>query len=88
MNLLEHLRRYGDDWDFVPPHQPAPTQAEPGSREKIAVMAARVLAGEEIHHERDERLQAPHWVRIIARECKMIEVPKELRDYCQDNAQA
>ena len=45
-------------------------------------MAARLLAGEDIHHEQDERLQAPHWTRIIAREA--IEVPKELREYCDD----
>ena len=84
MNLLQYLRRHGSDHKFEPAPPSCPTKAMPGSRDKVAIMAARLLAGEDIHHEQDERIQAPHWTRIIARESKMVEVPKELREYCDD----
>lgn len=32
-----------------------PTDAEPGSEEKIAVMAARAEVGDELHHPRDRK---------------------------------
>lgn len=35
---------------------PAPTDAEPGSPEKIKVLAKRFTSGKELHHPRDARL--------------------------------
>jgi hypothetical protein len=37
------------------PPLPTPTDAIPGSPEKIAIMRSRLDAGQEIHHPRDEK---------------------------------
>lgn len=42
---------------------PVPTQAQPGSEEKILILLARVAAGQVIHHPEDLGARRPAWVR-------------------------
>ncbi len=54
-NVFEAILTYGHDEDFVPYVDPDfdKTQAAAGSREKLDVMADRVLRGEPLWHEND-----------------------------------
>jgi hypothetical protein len=40
---------------------PTPTDAVPGSPEKIEIMAARAAAGEQLHHPRDAKHSPTGW---------------------------
>ena len=40
-------------WDFCPWPSPAPTDARPGSAEKVALLAARAKAGVDLWHPDD-----------------------------------
>ena len=44
------------DCQFEPPNQSAPTQARPGSAQKLQVMAERFRSGQPLHHPNDETL--------------------------------
>ena len=46
----------GGMFDFECVRDPEPTRARPGSAEKIAVLIARVEAGESMHHENDAKM--------------------------------
>ena len=46
------------DYQFEPPNQSAPTQARPGSAQKLQVMAERYRSGQPLHHPNDETLVA------------------------------
>lgn len=46
------LHAYSGD---VPPLSDAPTDARPGTVEKVRVMEARALAGQHVHHPKDAR---------------------------------
>jgi hypothetical protein len=46
------------DHQFEPPNQSAPTQARPGSAQKLQVMAERYRSGQPLHHPNDETLVA------------------------------
>ena len=46
------------DYRFEPRNQSAPTQARPGSAEKLQVMAERYRSGQPLHHPSDETLAA------------------------------
>ena len=41
---------------FEPPNQSAPTQARPGSAQKLQIMAERFRSGQPLHHPNDETL--------------------------------
>ncbi len=43
---------------FEPPNRSAPTQARPGSAQKLQVMAERYRSGQLLHHPKDEKLVA------------------------------
>lgn len=51
------LKQLGHDEDFAPRPPAEPTQYEPGSRGKIAVMRARVERGESLWHPQDNQAQ-------------------------------
>ena len=46
------------DYRFEPRNQSAPTQARPGSAEKLQVMAERYRSGQPLHHPDDETFVA------------------------------
>ena len=46
------------DYRFEPPNQSAPTQARPGSAQKLQVMAERYRSGQPLHHPNDETFVA------------------------------
>ena len=48
-----HLLSRGHDYDFEPIRKPEPTDAAPGSLEKLEVLARRLMRGEELYHEDD-----------------------------------
>jgi len=52
-SLLAHLVRVGEDTGFRPAVPAAPTQTEPGSPDKVEVLAARLLDGEDLWHRDD-----------------------------------
>ena len=41
------------EYHFQPPNRSKPTQAQPGSREKVRVMTERYLSGQPLHHPSD-----------------------------------
>ena len=53
-----HLLSRGHDYDFEPIAKPEPTDAAPGSLEKLEVLARRLLRGEELYHEEDQPVLA------------------------------
>lgn len=53
MNVMEQIKKTGDDGPFTPRRCSKPTDCSPGSLEKIEVLRLRVLAGEELFHEDD-----------------------------------
>lgn len=60
-NLAEHYTRFRSEEvrAFVPHGLPEPTQAPPGSAEKIAVLRARLAAGLELWHPDDLVIDSP-----------------------------
>jgi hypothetical protein len=54
MNYLAQSR----DRQFEPPNHSVPTQARPGSTQKLHVMAERYRSGQPLHHPSDETLVA------------------------------
>lgn len=58
LNIFQTIDYYQHDLDYEP-HTPCePTDAQPGSLEKVQVMCDRILRGEELHHEDDAQLVA------------------------------
>ena len=53
-----HLLSRGHDYDFEPIAKPEPTDAAPGSLEKLEVLARRLMRGEELYHEEDQPVLA------------------------------
>ena len=53
-----HLLSRGHDYDFEPIRQPEPTDAAPGSLEKLEVLSWRLMRGEELYHEDDATVMA------------------------------
>ena len=58
MNIFDHTRecshgRHGVEQTFTPDHGCEPTDEWPGSLEKIAILRARLEAGEELFHDDD-----------------------------------
>lgn len=53
-----HLLSRGHDYDFEPIAKPEPTDAAPGSLEKLEVLARRLMRGEELYHEDDATVLA------------------------------
>ena len=54
-NVFEEIKNKSHDEDWVALPTKMATAAKPGTAEKIAVLAARLEAGEELHHPNDER---------------------------------
>ena len=54
-NVFEAILKYGHDEDFAPEENEdfVPTEAPAGSREKLDVLAQRVMRGEPLWHEDD-----------------------------------
>jgi hypothetical protein len=48
----------GNDIDFEPNRDPVPTEAKPGSIEKLKVLEERLLRGEKLSHPDDEPMLA------------------------------
>ena len=61
-NVYHHIDRHRNEQSYLPKGLPEPTTAEPGSKDKIAVLASRVEAGLELHH----RLAAYRWPTFAA----------------------
>jgi len=62
MTIRDHHALFGaaaDLIEFVPQGLPEPTQAPPGSAEKIAVLRARLAAGLELWHPDDLVIDSP-----------------------------
>ena len=57
-NIFREICEKRHDEDFVPSKQPEPTEARPGSIEKMQVLSARLMAGEELHHPSDVTIAA------------------------------
>jgi hypothetical protein len=53
-NVIEALAH--GKWNFIPTPCLAPTDAKPGSREKVEVLALRVLGGFDLWHPADEKV--------------------------------
>ena len=53
IGIRDHLLNHRSDEGFKPQGMPEPTQAFPGSTEKIAILAARLGCGLELHHPQD-----------------------------------
>jgi hypothetical protein len=53
-----HLLTRGHDIDFEPTRDPVPTNAKPGSIEKLKVFEERLLRGEKLSHADDEQTWA------------------------------
>ena len=54
MDYREHSR----DYQFEPPNRSTPTEARPGSTQKLQIMAERYRSGQPLHHPNDETLVA------------------------------
>lgn len=55
--VLEAIASGRGDMGYQPGPAGVPCQARPGSREKVAALAARIENGQELWHERDKRDQ-------------------------------
>lgn len=82
-----HLLRYGHDHYFEPGKQPNSTGANPGSEEKIRIIAERMRRGEELFHDGDNYTAAT--IQEQDRTASvMIEKAKELRDQKREAREA
>ena len=54
-NVFEEIKNKSHDEDWVALPTKMATAAKPGTAEKIAVLAARLEAGEDLHHPNNER---------------------------------
>ena len=54
-SYFEHMQLYGHDKEFRPRSLPDPTDALPGSPEKLAILRGRLLTGQHLHHPGDPR---------------------------------
>lgn len=52
-NLFAYVEAFSHDEGFEPKTSPQPTSFPPGSREKVNVLAQRVLDNEQLWHEDD-----------------------------------
>lgn len=63
--MFAFIRVYGSDAGFEPRPAVMPTTAMPGTAEKIRVLAARLLAGEELWHPDDPVIAwQPHQIGL------------------------
>lgn len=63
-NVLEAVKR-GSDY-FEPVRQPKPTDAMPGTWEKISILRDRIERGEELWHDRDRTIRpGPVWLELL-----------------------
>lgn len=53
-NVHLAIEQYGHDEDYIPTNPCSPTDAKPGTPEKIAVLCERVQLGQPLWHEDDE----------------------------------
>ena len=83
LNLFDTIRIWEHDIDFEPYAECQPTDAAPGSLDKIRVMCERLKRGEHIHHEDDHRLLAS-----IERQFKMAAVIQQAAKDARDAARA
>lgn len=56
--LFSKILTVGNDHNFEPDKKPEPTDAAPGSLEKLEVFVQRLLRGEELYHEEDAAVLA------------------------------
>lgn len=66
-NLFGYIVWHGDDYGFKPRPASKPTTARPGTKDKVAVLAARVVAGEELWHPADVVIQHEPRVTVSMR---------------------
>lgn len=52
-SMFDAIRLLGHEMDYEPLLIPAPTEARPGSEEKVRVLQARLEAGEDLYHPDD-----------------------------------
>lgn len=52
-SMFDAIRILGHEMDYEPFSIPAPTEARPGSEEKVRVLQARLEAGEDLYHPDD-----------------------------------
>ena len=76
--IREHLAVWRSDDGFQTRGLPEPTQAPPGSTEKINILAARLDAGYELHHPED--IQATEGKRKLRMAVQMFSQRRQGRD--------
>jgi hypothetical protein len=52
-NVYEHIRKHGDDEEFIPQPCQKPSRKIPGTPERIQLYAERLINGEELWHPED-----------------------------------
>ena len=83
LNLFETIRIYEHDLDFEPIEAKTPTDAAPGSLEKMRVMCERIKRGEHLHHEGDQCVLAS-----IERQQEMADIVQKAATDARDVARA
>ena len=61
MNVLDHILRHGSCAKFAPEFEAEPTEAMPGSKAKLEVLAERVLRGEDVWSDDDPNAITDTW---------------------------
>lgn len=71
MNLYNHILQYGHDLHFVPQAKSDPTDAAPGSEEKIRILQQRIEDGQPLWNEFDRADYSGLTAAIRPREVKV-----------------
>jgi len=64
-NVFQHILANGCDDGFIPAESAQSTEAQPGSPAKVAVMAARVLQGQELFQDGDVTVLPDEFERCL-----------------------
>lgn len=87
LNLFETIEIVQHDIDFKPHSECQPTEAAPGSLDKIRVMQERLKLGQHLHHQDDHRVLAT--IDLQQQMADIIQVAaKEARDVARVKREA
>lgn len=76
-SFFDHMRTFGDDREYRPRGIATPTDALPGTPEKLEVLKARLNAGQELHHPRDpRRTRSGRWCVYVSGDREVITLAK------------
>lgn len=68
--IFSVIAKTGNDDGFKPKRKPKPTKHRPGSLEKACVLRARLEAGQELWHPKDEKILATHTTASVGQGCQ------------------